>query len=191
MICGARFVGQVSYIEGTLFINAQSKEQIQINGHVSMKSLTLTASLNMISHEVLGASIDGEVAVTLGFDDSTTGTVAISLRDGTMTLDASLVISKAVQCSDAFVLTGGSFELGLVREGSSKDTALSLTTSATAKITYNENSAPLTLAMKGTYDSVSTEISLEGSSEPMIPSVFGLDVLSVGKLGIAWVRFLI
>ena len=62
--------------------------------------------------------------------------------------------------------------------------AMNLIVAATAEITYNADSDPLMLAITGTYNSSSSEITLVGTSDPMIPSVFGIGVLSVGKLGI-------
>ena len=169
-----------------LWINAESAQgESKINDYVSMKGLSLSVSLDMTSHKVLAATIDCEqVAVSLGFGDSTTGAMVIKLEDNTLALEASLVIKKPVRCGDAFTLAGGSFQLSLISD-SDKKVEMSLAIAATGRIDYSAGSDPLTLAIKGTYSSVSGEISLVGSAVPMIPNVFGLDVLSVGKLGIA------
>ena len=167
-----------------LIIAESAQGETKINDYVSMKGLSLSASLDMTSHKVLAATIDTEVAVSLGFGDSTTGAMVIKLEDNTLALDASLVIKGPVRCGDAFTLTGGSFQLSLSSD-SDKKVEMSLAIAAIGQINYSADSNPFTLAIKGTYSSVSREISLVGSAEPMIPSVFGLDVLSVGKLGIA------
>ena len=167
---------------------------ILLNDYMSINSLNLGVSVNMNSSEVIAATLEGEMEVKLGSDDSTTGHVVIQLEDGAMTLDASLTIETSVELGP-LLLTGGSFEVNLRQESglnatnttdaTNATTALSLSVSATANVTYSADSDPLVLAIAGTYNSSSNEISIIGTSESMIPSVFGLDVLSVGKLGIA------
>ena len=161
---------------------------ILLNDYMSIKSLNLGVSVNTNSSEVIAASLEAEMDVKFGSDDSTTGHVVIQLEDGAMTLDASLMIQASVELGP-LLLTGGSFQVNLRQETGANATnatkALSLTVSATANVTYSADSDPIVLAIAGTYNSSSNEISIIGTSEPMIPSVFGLDVLSVGKLGIA------
>ena len=109
---------------------------ILLNDYMSIKSLNLGVSVNTNSSEVIAASLEAEMDVTLGFDDLTTGLVEIQLEDGAMSHEASLMIQASVELGP-LLLTGGSFEVNLRQEtGANATKALSLIVSATANVTY-------------------------------------------------------
>ena len=87
-----RFEGSLSYDQDTddLVMTAYSPEEQSINDYVSLSSLSLVVSVNTNTSEVLGTSIDGQIVVSLGSWDLTTGTVVFTLEGGSVGLDVML-----------------------------------------------------------------------------------------------------
>ena len=132
VIC--RLNGTLTYDTTTsvLQIAAQTAadRDIVFNDHMSINSLNLGVSVNMNSSEVIAATLEGEMEVKLGSDDSTTGHVVIQLEDGAMTLDASIMIEASVELGP-LLLTGGSFQVNLRQETGLNATNTTNATNAT------------------------------------------------------------
>ena len=187
-----RFKGSVTFSSykdqtdkagGELLVIAKSVGD-RINGYIAVDDLTLQVVIGMDANgdsEVKAANLEGEMTVSLGFADETTGRVHIGINDGNLSLKTFLKLGKHIHVNDAFTLTEGAFDLKMSKTGDR--TTVSVAIKAEADITYSPDHDPITLASSGTFDSATGDFSFSASTDSMIHDLFGLEVLSVGHLG--------
>eukprot|EP00656_Telonema_subtile_P009661 TRINITY_DN1455_c0_g1_i4.p1 TRINITY_DN1455_c0_g1~~TRINITY_DN1455_c0_g1_i4.p1 ORF type:complete len:1350 (-),score=326.54 TRINITY_DN1455_c0_g1_i4:44-4093(-) len=168
------FTGTIGYASGVLSISASTGTQTAaINDYVTMTSLNLGVSANLSTKKIVTAQIDGSVTVSLGFGDSTSGSVLVSLVDNGFSMSAALKTAE-IKLSSGFTLLAGTVDLSYASG------TMIVALQADASVTYSAKDGPIVVSVTGSYDSSTQAIALSGTMSSMIPKIFGADALSAG-----------
>eukprot|EP00658_Telonema_sp_P-2_P067914 TRINITY_DN5684_c0_g2_i8.p1 TRINITY_DN5684_c0_g2~~TRINITY_DN5684_c0_g2_i8.p1 ORF type:complete len:1445 (+),score=472.45 TRINITY_DN5684_c0_g2_i8:193-4527(+) len=175
-----QFDGSLSYDDnsGELSISASNAQIRAVNKYVSMNQLSLGVTANLENKTLTSAEIDGQASVSFGFGDNSTGSVSIGLGEDELDLQATLETAK-IDLGGALTLASGSLDLGY--DGSTIVMGLK----ATAEVQYSSKNDPLEIEVEASYNSSSQTVDLTGYMNTMVPKVFGLGFLSVGKASLA------
>eukprot|EP00656_Telonema_subtile_P009660 TRINITY_DN1455_c0_g1_i2.p1 TRINITY_DN1455_c0_g1~~TRINITY_DN1455_c0_g1_i2.p1 ORF type:complete len:1343 (-),score=323.85 TRINITY_DN1455_c0_g1_i2:44-4072(-) len=168
------FTGTIGYASGVLSISASTGTQTAaINDYVTMTSLNLGVSANLSTKKIVTAQIDGSVTVSLGFGDSTSGSVLVSLVDNGFSMSAALKTAE-IKLSSGFTLLAGTVDLSYA------SSTMVVALKADASVTYSTKDEPIIVSISGSYDSSTQTITIAGTMSSMIPKIFGADALSAG-----------